>query len=308
MGLPFRFAPLFPCLFAVGCAATPSTDEGIDADEAAVTAGPATALVDATGATETRVRAGGMTIWVDSVAKPRRVGTDLWITMRLRASRSLDNAMSFVPDDAFGAARLVSPRIVEIDLRGGQEIDSIASGVPLFVHLHTASGDVRDYEARIDLVPRFARFAGSSAISIERDIRPVLVKSGQRNLRYRGKVSAVTASSMSVFTDDHADPTIAPRVTGAWQFDWTYDGLELAADIPSAPVHFAATAGTATKTKTAGIDFAVVRAGLTQESAYDVWPSPECTPAVASCIQAKPAGTTDFGDCGEYRPVSRCID
>lgn len=305
-------ALLFPAFLAIGvglsaCAAPASPDEeDVESLDTAATSGPATALV-ATSGSETRVRAAGMSLWVETVSVPRRVGADVWITVRLRTSRSLESAMSFVPDDGFGDARLVSPRVVEIDLRGGHEINSILSGLPLFVHLRAKSGAVRDYEARLDLAPRFARFAGPGAVSIDRDIRPVLVKSAADDLRYRGRVTSSGATSMNVYTDDDSDPEVAAVGPGAWRFDWTYSNLELASDIPTDSVFFGATTGASTKTKTAGIDLAVVKVGLTKDSAYDVWPPPACTPAVATCIQGKAAGATDFGDCGAYRQVKSCI-
>ena len=306
----FLLAPavLISVFALISCAAPASSgsDEEVEASEEAVSDGPATALVTTSGS-ETRVRAAGMSMWVESVAAPRRVGADLWITMRLRTSRSLDSAMSFVPDDGFGDARLVSPRVVEVGLRGGHEINSILSGLPLFVHLHTTSGTVRDYEARLDLAPRFARFSGTSSISIDRDVRPVLVKSGTNDLRYRGRVTSSGASSMSVVTTDHADPVVTAAGPGAWRFDWAYDALETTADAPSDRVQLSAKAGSTTRTKSAGLDLVVSKIGLTKESAYDVWPSPECTPAVTACIEGQPAGATDFGDCGAYRQVSRCM-
>ncbi len=303
---------VIPAFFAsaagLGACTAPASpdDEDVESTEEAVTSGPATALI-ATSGSETRVRAAGMSLWVETVSVPRRVGADVWITMRLRTSRSLESAMSFVPDDGFGDARLVSPRVVEVDLRGGHEINSILSGLPLFVHLRAKSGAVRNYEARLDLAPRFARFAGSSAVSIDRDIRPVLVKSAVDDLRYRGRVTSSGASSMNVYTDDDSDPEVSALGSGAWRFDWTYSGLELASDIPTDPVFFGAQVGASTKTKTAGIDLAVVKVGLTKESAYDVWPQPGCTPAITACIQAKAPGATDFGDCGAYRQVKTCM-
>lgn len=290
------------------CVADADVEDAESAEEA-MTAGPPTALVDATGGATTRVRAGGITVWVENVAKPRYVGNELWVTARLRTSRSLASAMSWVPDDGFGDARVVSPRVVEIDLRGGHEINSILSGLPLFVHLTTRSGAVRDYDVRLDLAPRFARFEGSSQVFVHEAIKPIWVRRGGDALLYRGKVERTGATEMNVFTDDDADPDVKSIGPGAFQFDWDYDRLELSFDYPSDPVHFSAQVGGQFESKRAGIDLAVARVGLTREGADKAWPRAACQADVRQCIEAAggPA-TADLGACGLYREVSRCLD
>jgi hypothetical protein len=269
---------LLSSLLLPACAAS---SEEVDSTEEAASAGPPTVLVDTTGES-TKVRAGGLTVWVDNVA---RVAGDT-MTVRLRTSRSLANAMSWVPDDGFGDARIVSPQVVEIDLRGGHEMNTMLSGLPLFVHLSTKTGDVRDYDVRLDLAPRFGRFQGSSSIFVHQGIRPVWVNG---DLAYRGKASAPAALTVS------GNPLVT-RTGNDFQIDWRYDQL-----VFGSPVTFTAQS----KTKRAEMEAYVARVGLTKEGADRVWPPAACKPAVRSCVVAS---TTDRGHCGTYREVTRCID
>lgn len=295
----------------VACTAGDGLDgEETDTAEDALGSGPPTVLVEPTAGSEaTTIRAGGMTVWIDRLAKTDAAGADVVTTMRLRASRSLESAMSWVPDDGFGNARLVSPRVVEVDLRGGHEINSILSGLPLFVHLRTKSGAVREYDVRLDLAPRFARFSGSSTLFVHEAIKPVWVRRGNDSLHYRGKAKHAGATAMSVFTDDDADPIVTKLAAGEFAFDWSYESFELAFDRPEDPVYFSTTIGGQTKAKEAGIDLALVRVGLTKEGADRAWPIEACKPAVKSCVvQAGGIAASDLSACGLYREVSRCID
>jgi|GEM_PF-2163181 len=291
------------------CAA--AHEEDVEVSEDALGAGPPTALVPASSGASTRVRAGGMTVWFEGLARVAYVGAELRATLRLRTSRSLESAMSYVPDDGFGDARLVSPQVVEIDLRGGHEINTVLSGLPLFVHLRTKSGAVREYDARLDVAPRFARFTGSSTLFVHEAIKPVWSRVGapEDPLRYRARASQPGATSLSAFTDDDSDPVVKSLGGGEFQLDWRYPELQLTFDYPNDPVYFAASVGGAEKTKQAGIDLRVTQVGLTREGATTAWPTPSCAPAVRTCITAAGGmATAELGHCGTYREVSRCID
>ena len=65
--------------------------------------------------------------------------------------------------------------------------------------------------------------------------------------------------------------------------------------------------GGATEQKTSRLAVRVAELALTSGDAYEVWPTPACQPETCACIQAQPAGTTDFAACGSYRQVSRCM-
>ncbi len=119
------------------------------ADEAADTeaAGPPTAAAahDNSDSCELRGPAGNMTVWVDRAVQIRLVSGEPHAIVKGRASRNLDSAFSFVPDDAFGEAALVGARRFEVTLRAGHEINSIASGLPLLVTLSAPSNPQTQY-------------------------------------------------------------------------------------------------------------------------------------------------------------------
>ena len=53
----------------------------------------------------------------------------------------------------------------------------------------------------------------------------------------------------------------------------------------------------------------VENAGWTQRSSPDdIYGFPVCDPAVQACVTALPAGTTDYGSCGAYFPVTTCLN
>lgn len=289
----------------LGCAADTSEEQADDL-ESAVTVGQDTAFtkVDAPSA---QVRVANLTLTIDDAVSVRRDGNGMTATVKLRASRDLANVFSFVPDDAFGTARLTSARTFEIDLAGGYELNTILSGLPLFVSVDTKTGATKHYEARIDLASRFFDFRGSSSIFVDAPIRPVLVREGDQNLRYRGTARADGATSFNISTDDDAEPTIGALGGGKFQFDWGYTLFEIVVDSPEADVFFNANLpGNRLVSKRAHAKIEVGSVGLTRLAAYDVWPSLTCAPRVKACVTA--AGSRpDLGHCGTYREVSPCL-
>jgi len=304
----FSLAACVPLVLGagLGCSAGAEGDDLAAEQEDAVTVGQSTAFAQVNAATA-QVRVAGLTLTIDDAVVVRRDGNGMTATLKLRTSRDLVSAFSFVPDDAFGTARLTGPRTVEIDLAGGYELNSILSGLPLFVSLETKTGDVRRFEARVDLASRFFDFRGSSSLFVDAPVRPVLVRGGGDNLRYRGTARAPQATSLSISTDDDAEPTVSALGAGRFQFDWSYPLFEIVVDSPEADVTFAANVPVnrlVTKRARAKIEVAAV--GLTKLSAYDVWPSPSCAARVKACVAA--AGTSpDLGHCGAYREVAPCL-
>jgi hypothetical protein len=304
--LRFRRAALLLATAALVLPACGSPDDGDDVEqlEEAQTAGPPTVLEDVTGSASFRVRAGGMSLWVDPTAKTTRGAGGLRLTVRFRTSVSLASAASWVPDDGFGSARLVSPRVVEVDLRDGHEINTMLSGLPLFVHLTTA-GTPRDYDVRLDLAPRLTGFAGSSLVRVGAELRPVYVTHPTSTLRYRGAVTKTGATAMGTEIGGAPMPGLFPLGigTGAFGFDWEYPRMEPAIGAPGAALFRATTKGSVTQ-KTAGISVAVTRVGLTVQGADQAWPQASCAADTKTCVKAG----GDLGACGTYREVARCVD
>jgi hypothetical protein len=114
----------------------------------------------------------------------------------------------------------------------------------------------------------------------------------------------VTLSSLAILSEEAADPALIPLGANQWHFDWTYDALALAAFPRADGVSFEASSASGSLVKSARFEQRVLRIAMTTKDPYTLWPSPECDPEVAACMQAT-AGD-DLGACGSYREVSRC--
>ncbi|HSN99836.1 MAG TPA: hypothetical protein VLS89_16180, partial [Candidatus Nanopelagicales bacterium] len=59
------------------------------------------------------------------------------LILRATANRYLKSVFSFVPDDAFGQANIISERRLEVVIHEGHELNTLMSGLPLFVSVET---------------------------------------------------------------------------------------------------------------------------------------------------------------------------
>ena len=227
------------------------------------------------------------------------------LILRATANRYLESVYSFIPDDLFGEAHIISERRLEVVLHEGYELNTVLSGMPLFVAVNTFTGNPNHYTAKVEVAPRFYDFLGSSSIFIDEKVDPYYVVNGSDNLVYRGSVNAL-ASQMTVTAPDGA-PSVA-RVDGdTFRLDWPYADLHDAIDPHTQWLTFTASLNSGvTAKKTARLVARVVGLALTSGDAYEVWPPPVCQPDVYTCYHAQPAGTTDFSGCGTYREVRAC--
>lgn len=257
-------------------------------------------------------QAGSLRVTLQNVARFEQRNGERVLVVTGSANRNLEGVFSFVPDDAFGEASLVTKRKFELVLRDGHEINSLLSGMPILLRVTAATGSTPFVFARIALAPRFARFQGSSALHIDAKIAPVFVRDEVDSLRYRGLVSATSAiDTLSVSTDDDVDPDVS-RVDGdTFRFDWPYARFVVTADPHTDPVYFTAsmTSG-ASRSKRAHVDIAVTSLDITTADPYETWPSDaSCEEAIYGCIRGKDqVGDPDLGECGSYRDVSRCVN
>ena len=91
-----------------------------------------------------------------------------------------------------------------------------------------------------------------------------------------------------------------------WRFDWRYEGFQAVMGPPADPVQVHAQAPAGTFTKQATVVPRVVLAGLTLDDPRTAWPTPDCDPAVLKCLRLH-ADAPDFGACGAYYDVRRCV-
>jgi hypothetical protein len=293
------WAPL--ALFLAGCGVSlPSIEENPNDAVEAQTEAELTKLVRAEG--------GGLTVTVKPVLLARLENNQKKWIIEGTASRDLSGVFSFVPDDAFGEARLTGARSFEVALDDGHELNSILSGLKLLVKL-TPQGSMKSVTAGIDLEPRFMSMKGSTRIIVVPEVRPVYARGG---LTYRGRARAASGTLTTVSTPDAATINVALRTAGLGEYDvdFSYDNLALALDVPGRNADQVEFTGQSTtgqiRTKLSVLGVTVKTLALTTDDPYQVWPSARCPTAVRACLNATPVGATDFGDCGSYREVNAC--
>lgn len=290
---------LLACLFvACGVDATSVIDDSVSED--VEVGAELTKLV--------RADAGGLTVTFKPVLVSRIENNEKKWVMQGTASRDLSEAFSFVPDDAFGEARLTGARTFEVLLTDGHELNSILSGLRLLVKL-TPRGSTTSVTAGIDLQPRFLSSKGSTRIIVVPEVNPVYARGG---LTYRGRARAASGTLDTATTPRAATINVALRTTGLGEYDvdFTYDNLSLALDVPgttAAPVEFKGQSTTGVlRTKLSVLGVTVKALEMTTADPYQTWPSASCPTAVRTCLNATAVGATDFGDCGSYREVNAC--
>lgn len=265
------------------------------------------AAASAAAATKISASVGSLTLTFDTMGTFEDRAGGRALILHATANRYLANVFTFVPDDAFGQANIISERRLEIVLYEGHELNTVLSGLPLFLTVETFTGTPTSYTAQVKLEPRFYYFLGTNSIWIDEPVRPVYAVNGPDVLVYRGAADAL-ADQLTVTAPDGA-PTVARVDADSFRLDWQYPALHLAIDPHTTPLTFTAdlSGGGGTVEKTARLVPRVVGLELTTGDAYEVWPTPECDPDVFACYNDAPAGTTDFGSCGTYREVARCV-
>ncbi len=254
------------------------------------------AKADGTG--EVRARIEGLTVWMDPAAY--RVASGAWI-VEGRASRNLAEVFSFVPDDAFAEAAITGKRTFTLTFRDGHELNTMLSGLPLFVKVTPVTG--APATAAVWLQPELARISGSTKINLHSAIEPVWVGG---ELAYRGVATTTNGwAGLAVTVSGGVAPTVRARTARTSELDWAFDGLLASADASSDRVRVTASRQGVVVEKTAAIDFAVQRLALTRRDPYEVWQR-DCDDDVRACLIALPDGAVDAGDCGSYREVQAC--
>ncbi len=242
----------------------------------------------------------GMTVWLKpTFVKQTRDGRDVWV-LKGRASVNLEGAMSFVPDDRFCETTTLTARTFEVvcDPRG--EMNSLLSGLPLFISLRQPDG--RSAVARFAVSPSFQNMTGTTKVWLTNEIKPIYV--AEVGLSYRGKVRVTGALGATV---GGAPVTLLPRGTpNELNVDLSFDQL-MAGALGATGAVFTHDLEGASFVKKASIAFGVSGLELQRtDDAYQTWPSPTCTSAVQQCLYAAGAAAYDFEACGGYRQVQRC--
>lgn len=287
-----------PLLLLIGCGA----DQMLSVESPQRETDASTADVRHIAATtEVRVRADDLTLWIDERAIQAVQSGVLTVTMKARTSSNISSVRSTVPDDAFGLATQTGPRSFEITLRNGHEINTILSGLPLFLHLQLTSG--KTYGAKLSLAPTLRPSAGP--VSVDSFVRPIYHKDSA-NLRYRG-LASTSATGLRMSSRGGTAPSLGIPTGSRYPFDWEYSGLASLLDASSDLVVFETGSGAASTQQQSGVQLTVRDVGLGLGDPAVRWPTPGCSRAVYDCISALPATTKDYSACGSYRDVARCM-
>ena len=278
------------------CTASPATGDDVDQSDSDLS-GDLSSVADADANGRVSVRAGVLTLTFDGAGRFETRGGERSLVLTGTSSRNLKEVRSFVPDDAFGQTTLTGPRTFEIALRGGHEINSILSGLPLGLAIVTQNGSPARYEAALTLG---ARLVGADVprLHVVPEVRPVSAGADADPLRYRSRLE-LTSTPESVTV---AGATVSRRSAQRYDIDWTYDAFagSFAAPAP-APVTIVAKLASGTSTLTATVALSVVRLGLTTKTIEQTWPA-VCQSRVRSCI----ARGASLAECGSFREVQLC--
>lgn len=251
---------------------------------------------------------GSLTISLEGAVRWEPRNGSRVLIIKGRSNRNLVDARSWVPDDVFGETTLITAKRFEVALREGYEANTILSGLPLNMTFNAATGTTTTAYAQIHLGASFARFTGSSMLTLDKAILPVMVRSETDNLRYRSTISA-TRSIVSLLgtAAGGGDPTTSRLDADTFQIDWQYPAFALASDPHTVPVVFDAVLEPAlAKQKRAGIDIVATGIELTTDDPEIAFAT-TCDPDVYACVAAADADANpDLGHCGTYRQVQRC--
>lgn len=266
----------------------PDTDEVIADDKA-----------DAPG--ELRARIDGLTVWLRPVARLGQTDGEIYVDIEGRTSKNLAEVHAWVPDDRFGTAQIVSARKFVVTLGSGHEVNTMLSGLPLFIGITPTSG--APAEAAVWLAPRLGNATGSSRIYLNTTVTPSWVGG---DVIYRGGATLAAGYDQLTVTAPAAAPTVAATGTARkYRVDWTFTDLAAALRAPGQAVLAEAHKGATTVTKDAAFEVRVARLGLTARDPREVWPR-QCDDEVFACLVELGPDVVDAGACGTYRQVQAC--
>lgn len=295
-------------LFMTACATGGALEPG---DETALYVGAGETIdiddAKADSASELRVRAEGLSIWIRPLIQARAIDGVEHLVIRGRASRNLASVFSFVPDDPLGVATLVGRRSFEVAL-SEEEASSLVSGLPIFVSFEAPGAPHRVYVARIRGRVRLAQLAGVPEIRIESSMTSVVAGTA---LVYRGRgmmgngIAELGLGSLSAYVGD-ADIDVAYDDPHRFRFEMTYEQIA-DANIRHSPIAFMAHARGGATAAHASARFSIVVSGIaaTHLDPYEAWPPAECDSAVLDCLRVLD-GVEDTDLCGDAFAVGRC--
>ncbi|MGV3621545.1 MAG: hypothetical protein ACO1OB_12045 [Archangium sp.] len=253
-------------------------------------------------ATELKANVPSLTVWVKPALVPEiRDGRQVYV-LRGRTSQNLDSVNSYVFDDAFGNAAVLSPRTFEVIFDSQSELNSIAAGLRMFLAFHPQSASVEPATASLTFAPTFTSPTGTTSLSVRPDVLAIAVGD---QLTYRAIVKTSNGAPLTATSFDGESLPVAQRNATEWNVDMKFEQLRNASDEVNEPVTFVTTTSTGPKTKKVTLGVSVKTLELQRGDAYENWPPLQCTPAVQSCLDG--LTSNDAERCGGWYPVTRCV-
>lgn len=285
-----RRSLLFTALFLAACGhdlANPSEVDGEDLSTG-----------ESEVAGELKAAVSKLTVWIRPTMTAETRDGRLVYVARGRASQNLDQINTFVPDDVCCQGQVLTARTFEIVCDSNSELNTIASGLRLFMGIWPASSAVPAAVAAISFGPVFSAPSGTTSISAQ----PALIPTAQGDsLRYRAIVKTLNGEQLG-----SSSGTVSRRSATEFNVDMSFEEMRAASDSLSDNVTFTINPASGTKVKRVTLAVGVKGIELNRGDAYELWPSLSCTPAVQSCLDAMPAGAIDSEACGTWYPVMRC--
>ena len=288
---------LINAAFAAALAAQLACEHAVTDDASAA------AIALASPSNDSAIRAGDDTFLVSITPGTRLEERDgeTVVLVKGSANRDLADAFSFVPDDAFGRARVTGRRSFEVALAIGHELNTVLSGLPLFVRLDARREAIGSRTVRLDFGLALSSFSGPRSLFVIEEINDVYANG---DVGYRGHVVTSSVTLDGVTVGGQAARIIATS-DGTAAYEASYGAVEaalLSADRRPVRVTGLDSSGRRV-TKSADIAVVVNGVDLTNDDPYAVWPRPTCDADTQACVEAG----GDLGACGDYRVVQSCV-
>jgi len=285
---------------ASGCAA--DTDDLGETEDQLVS--PPVVSVDGVPGSALVVRAGVLQLTFAGPAKVETRGAEQVLVLSGRTNRNVASVRSFVPDDAFGEVVMKGPRSFDVVLRGGHEINTVLSGLPLGLAIEATTGSPRSYQAALELGAVFGPETGDTKLRVD-EIVPVAAGTAADPLRYRARIETTATPTAITLDTLAAGTTVLKRSARRYDADLTFAAF-LPTTFAASPVTFTAAYTSGPARTEARPVVGLRRLGLTTKTIEESFPR-TCAAAVRTCVQRiARANGTDFGECGRYREVQAC--
>ncbi|AKF06756.1 hypothetical protein DB32_003905 [Sandaracinus amylolyticus] len=243
---------------------------------------------------EARVRAEGLTVWIDPAIDGRVEGGVGRFVIAGRASRDVLEVTS-----ARGVTRVVSARRFEVEL-DEDEMSEVVMGMPLRVALRAARAPHARYVVRLRVRPRIGAGSGEREVAIASGLSPVWIDGGAR---YRGAVTLGRALSEPRMIAPSGGEIALVGEMPVLRFDLRYDDVARAASDRSARLVVTARRRSGIVRRTAEVELVVSELAITHHDPDAVWPDDVCAADVLVCLED--AGR-DTSVCGDAWRVTRC--